>query len=157
MVEAGFKVLASGIDGLSFWPGRPAASHRAAKSAILLHVSTLGGVSAFANIGLYFEAALLAWLDERTERGFEVSSDQLASGFVVLGFCVCFFPCSAWACVALLFGFPVSLGSPPGGHLRVLQPGPAGVTGLGTITGLVIGASFGRGFGTVAQYALQGH
>ena len=53
------------------------------------HVSTLVGGSVVAgDLMLYLEAALLVWLDERTERGFEVCSDQLASGLRVWQFCL---------------------------------------------------------------------
>ena len=42
-----------------------------------LRVTTVGGPRPYPVI--HTEAALLAWLDERTELGFEVASDQLAS------------------------------------------------------------------------------
>ena len=42
-----------------------------------LRVATVGGPRPYPVI--HTEAALLAWLDERTELGFEVASDQLAS------------------------------------------------------------------------------
>ena len=42
-----------------------------------LRVTTLSGPRPYPVI--HTEAALLAWLDERTELGFEVASDQLAS------------------------------------------------------------------------------
>ena len=56
------------------------------------------------SIVLYVEASLLAWLDNRTERGFEVASDQLAPGrgvlralflrVIVAVFVLCFCACS---------------------------------------------------------------
>ena len=158
VVEASFKVLASGIVVLSSRPGGPAESHRAAKPASLWHVSTPGGVSVFRNY--------LALLGGRAPRlAGRADRARLRSKLGPAGpwarrlgnFVYVFFRCSAWACAALRFGFPVSLGSPPGGHLRVLPPGPAGVAGLGTITGRVFGASFGHGFWTVAQFSFQGH
>ena len=42
-----------------------------------LRVTALGGLGSYPVV--HTEAALLAWLDERTELGFEVASDQLAS------------------------------------------------------------------------------
>ena len=42
-----------------------------------LRVTALGGPGSYPVI--HTEAALLAWLDERTQLGFEVASDQLAS------------------------------------------------------------------------------
>ena len=62
--------------------GRHVAKNAGSRAAVeppfgTWRVTTLGGPRPYPVI--HTEAALLAWLDERTELGFEVASDQLAS------------------------------------------------------------------------------